>query len=182
VDIGGRTQIIEYSDLPQDVAERQDAGGSLHLWAGNIAVHAFDLAFLAREAADAEALPIHRARKAVPYVEANGEEVTPREPNAVKFERFIFDLLPRARHAAVVEVAAGDAFAPVKNAASESVDTPVTAQAAMVQRDTALLRAADIEVAEGVAVEINPRWALDVPEIVRRAPPGLRVVKPTYFA
>ena len=37
------------------------------------------------------------ARKAVPFVDpATGQRVEPRSPNAIKFERFIFDALPHA--------------------------------------------------------------------------------------
>ena len=39
-------------------------------------------------------LPFHIARKKVPYIDASGDRVEPKEPNALKFERFIFDLLP----------------------------------------------------------------------------------------
>ena len=46
VSIDGKVQIIEYSDLPDAVAEQTTASGDLQLWAGNIAIHVFDLAFL----------------------------------------------------------------------------------------------------------------------------------------
>jgi UDP-N-acetylglucosamine/UDP-N-acetylgalactosamine diphosphorylase len=182
VEIDGRTRIIEYSDLPPEVAERRNADGSLYLWAGNIAVHAFNRTFLEREARDASALPIHRAQKRVPFVDSEGRLISPPAPNAVKFERFIFDLLPRAARAMVVEVDAAAAFAPVKNASHETVDTPETAREAMIRHDAALLRAAGIDVANQVAVEVNPLWGLDAEEIARQAPAGLRVTQPTYFA
>ena len=54
------------------------------------------------------------------------------EPNAIKFERFIFDLLPEARHAIVVEVDEAQTFAPVKNAPGEKRDTPESVQAQMI--------------------------------------------------
>ena len=46
-------------------------------------------------AAAAAGLPFHVAHKKVAYVDAAGRRVEPREPNALKFERFIFDLMPR---------------------------------------------------------------------------------------
>ncbi len=90
-------QIIEYSDLPESAAEATDADGQLKLWAGNIAVHVIDVAFLKRMSQSAGVLPFHRASKKVPYVDPSGQLVEPSEPNATKFERFIFDLLPRRR-------------------------------------------------------------------------------------
>ena len=126
-------------------------------------------------------LPFHRARKKMPCVDAAGKRVHPQRPNAIKFEKFIFDLLPAARNPLVVESAAAEAFAPVKNAAGEGTETVATAQAAMVQRDAALLRAAGIDVEAGVLVEINPRWALDVQDVREQRASGTRVTEPTYF-
>ena len=76
------------------------------------------------------ALPFHVAKKAVPHVDASGRAIEPKEPNAIKFERFIFDLLPEARAAIVVEVDETQAFAPVKNAPGDARDTPESVQAA----------------------------------------------------
>ena len=42
VAIDGRPVVIEYSDLPDDVARRRNADGSLAIWAGSIAVHVFE--------------------------------------------------------------------------------------------------------------------------------------------
>jgi UDP-N-acetylglucosamine/UDP-N-acetylgalactosamine diphosphorylase len=187
VELDGRSSIIEYSDLPDEVAQRTNPDGSLYLWAGNIAVHAFGRPFLAARAQDGWALPIHRAYKKVPYIDPDGRMVQPPSPNAVKFERFIFDLLPVAHPAMVVEVDAQEAFAPVKNAPGDAVDTPESAQAAMMQRDVSLLRAAGVDVPSGTSVEINPLWALDAAEITakaviaREASPGLRIAHPAYL-
>ena len=48
VDVDGRTQIIEYSDLPAEVAARRSAQGELLHWAGSTAIHIFDRSFLER--------------------------------------------------------------------------------------------------------------------------------------
>jgi UDP-N-acetylglucosamine/UDP-N-acetylgalactosamine diphosphorylase len=182
VEINGQTQIIEYSDLPEESANRTNADGTLALWAGNTAVHAMDLALLEREANRADGLPIHRALKKVPTIDSAGQAVEPTSANAIKFERFIFDLLPLARNAFVVEVDPAVAFAPVKNASGEKVDTPETARAAMVEYDRKFLRSAGANVADGVAVEVNPLWALDPDEASAKLQPGLRITGPTYFA
>src|SRR6185437_14552961 len=64
VSIDGQVRIIEYSDLPAEAGERRTEDGSLELWAGNTAIHVFDLAFLERVKGDQAALPFHLARKA----------------------------------------------------------------------------------------------------------------------
>ena len=80
VAVDGRLMVIEYSDLPDDVARRRNADGSLAIWAGSIAVHVFDVAFLERMAAAAAGLPFHVAHKKVAYVDAAGRRVEPRSP------------------------------------------------------------------------------------------------------
>ena len=182
VEIDGRTQIIEYSDLPEEAARREASNGTLDLWAGNLAVHVFNTQFLVRQAGDADALPIHRAVKKVSFVDERGQTVEPSAPNAIKFERFIFDLLPRAKNALVVEVAPADAFAPVKNAPGEASDTPETARDAMIQRDRTLLEGAGAKCDPLVEVEVNPLWAYDSGEAAAKLPAGCRISKPTYFA
>ena len=133
VQIDGRTRIIEYSDLPDEVAKRaQSRTASLLLWAGNTAIHVLDVAFLQRVQGKEETLPFHTARKKVAHIDQQGKPVEPAEPNAFKFERFIFDLLPAAQRAIVVEADAAQSFAPVKNAPGDKRDSPDTAQAMMV--------------------------------------------------
>ncbi len=182
VSVDGRLQVIEYSDLPDDVAERRKADGSLAIWAGSIAVHVFEADFLAREAERAGSLPFHVARKKVAHLDASGHRVEPEQPNALKFERFIFDLLPAAERAIVVEVDPATAFAPLKNASGAESDTPESVQAAMVNLHAAWVHRAGIPLAEGTPVEISPLFALDAAEFARKVVPGTRIEEPTYFA
>ncbi len=41
--VDGRCTMIEYSDLPEDLARQTDANGKLRLWAGSPAIHIFDV-------------------------------------------------------------------------------------------------------------------------------------------
>lgn len=182
VSVDGRVQMIEYSDLPQKFAEQTNADGSLKLWAGNLAVHVFDREFLARSAKQPDALPFHRAHKKVAHLDASGNIVEPEQENALRFERFIFDLLPLAERALVVEVDPFFAFAPVKNSDEDKTDNPRTAKGAMIALHRALLRQAGVEVGAEVPIEINPLWALTAEDIRRRLPPGTFIGQATYFA
>src|SRR5262249_28997485 len=134
---------------------------SLEFWAGSIAVHMFSVAFLERALALKDALPFHIARKKVPYIGDDGRLAEPREANALKFERFIFDLLPHAKNPFVVEYAEADVVAPLKNAPGASRDTPEYVQRFMMAQHRQWLTAVGSKVADGVAVEISPLWALD---------------------
>jgi UDP-N-acetylglucosamine/UDP-N-acetylgalactosamine diphosphorylase len=181
VSVDGKTMVIEYSDLPEEFARQTNADGSLKLWAGNLAVHAFDFEFLARAARQKSALPFHFAQKKVRCLDAAGNTIEPDQPNAIRFEKFIFDLLPLARNALVVEVDAAEAFAPVKNADAEPTDNPRLAKAAMVEQARRRLQAAGVQVADDVPVEINPLWADTVDEIKQRLPGRTAIAEPTYF-
>jgi UDP-N-acetylglucosamine/UDP-N-acetylgalactosamine diphosphorylase len=129
----GRCGIVEYSDLPRELAERRAADGRLAFDAGNIAVHLFAVPFLERVTAGADRLPFHLARKKVPFYDPEtGEFVTPASENALKFERFVFDALPKAGRWLAVACRREDEFAPLKNATGP--DSPETVRAAVVKR------------------------------------------------
>jgi UDP-N-acetylglucosamine/UDP-N-acetylgalactosamine diphosphorylase len=184
VSIDGVLRIIEYSDLnplSDEIVERRQQDSMPVFWAGNTAVHVFETAFLERMAASGTSLPFHVARKAVPYLGAGGRVVVPAEPNAIKFERFIFDLLPAARQSIVVEIDEQQAFAPVKNASGAQRDSPETVRAQMIALHTAWLRAAGCTVAPDVPVEISPLFAQNAQEVAARLAPGLIVTRPQYF-
>lgn len=180
VAVDGQVRIIEYSDLPEEVARQTNTDGSLKLWAGNIAVHVFDVAFLERVANDEHSLPFHVARKAVPYLDDHGTLVEPKQPNAIKFERFIFDLLPLAKQAIVMEIDGRRVFAPVKNASGAKSDTPESVQRQILDLHREWLTAAGAIVGEST-VEISPLFALDAADVARRVSPGSTFAGLTYL-
>jgi UDP-N-acetylglucosamine/UDP-N-acetylgalactosamine diphosphorylase len=96
----------------------------------------------------------------------------------VKFERFIFDLMPLARKVTLVEIDAAEGFAPLKNATGAPADTAEHVQAALVGRARAVLAKAGVAVAEGVAVEIAPAAILDEGDVVAFVPPGTTIDRP----
>jgi len=181
VSIEGRTQIIEYSDLPKDVAEKTNQDGSLLLWAGNIAVHVFQRKFLESVQHSAEGLPFHQAKKPVPFVDHDGSIVQPSGANAIKFERFVFDLLPMAKRALVVESDPKEVFAPVKNADGAAADTPTTVKQAISSLHRGWLKQAGATVADHVTVEIHPNWALDAEDVIQRVDESFHVVSDSYL-
>jgi UDP-N-acetylglucosamine/UDP-N-acetylgalactosamine diphosphorylase len=179
--IDDRLQVIEYSDLPDDIAAKRTADGSLEFWAGSIAVHMFSVAFLERALALKDALPFHVARKKVPYIGDDGKLVEPLEPNALKFEHFIFDLLPHAKNPFVVEYAESEVFAPLKNAPGASRDTPEYVHQFMIAQHRKWLTAAGTKIADGTAVEISPLWALDAEAVAARPDRPSSIDSATYF-
>lgn len=184
--VGGRTAVVEYSDLPDALAEQRTDDGQLTYWAGSIAVHAIQRVFVERLTAGgpggAAGLPFHRAVKKVPYVRPDGTRVAPEEPNAVKFETFIFDALPLADRTATVEAARTEEFSPIKNASGD--DSPDTARRDLNRLYAGWLQEAGVEVplredGEPVDLEIDPRLADDAEALVTRLPAGLVIAGPT---
>lgn len=181
VQVDGQTKIIEYSDLPAEVARLRNADGSLKLWAGSIAVHIFDVDFLCRMAQQVNALPVHYARKKVAFINSDGHLEEPSEPNAIKFEQFIFDLLPFASQTITVEVDPAMAFAPLKNGPGASTDTAEHVQQQMMHFYRKMLHAAGIQVDEATRVEIDPRFALTSDELKKKLAAVSFVENDTYF-
>ena len=168
---GGRLQIIEYSDMPENLATQTAANGKLRFISGSPAIHVISRTFVERLTSGGRLnLPWHRADKKVPCVDAAGNLVSPETPNAVKLESFIFDALPLADTTMVLEAAREDEFAPTKN--KTGVDSVESCRAMMIDRDIRRLEAAGIKIprrADGtpaVAVELSPRHFLDAADVV----------------
>ncbi len=178
VESQGRYRVVEYSDLPATLAAARSPDGTLRFHAGSIAVHAFAVDFLARAAAGGM-MPLHLAFKAVPFLDAAGRRVVPQAPNAIKFERFIFDLMPRADTVCVVEIDASEGFAPLKNPPGAAADAPEHVRAAVVAAARRTLAAAGVQVAEGIAVELDPTTILDAADVPRFLSPGTTLTQPT---
>ena len=174
-------QILEYSQLPETVATRNDPDGNLLFWAGSIGSHVFSTSLLRQAADDTSLLPYHASKKNVPCVQPDGTPVNPTTLNAFKFERFIFDLATAATNPVLVEVDRQEAFAPVKNADGAERDTPMTARQMMSDLYRSWLVAASIQVAPDVDIEINPCWALDQEEFAAKTTDQTSIDKPTYF-
>jgi UDP-N-acetylglucosamine/UDP-N-acetylgalactosamine diphosphorylase len=183
--VEGRCTMIEYSDLPDRLAHETDETGRLRLWVGSPAIHLFDLDFLARLTHGAGLLPFHIARKKVPYLDETGRVVQPEKENALKFERFIFDVLPLAERWLVVETSHREEFAPLKNA--EGADSPQAVEAALTNLAADWLDRAGVEVPRTAGgqpsfpLEISPLFALDAEELATKVDRNTRINGPTYF-
>jgi UDP-N-acetylglucosamine/UDP-N-acetylgalactosamine diphosphorylase len=184
VTVDGRPQVIEYSDLPPALAERREPDGSLQLWAGSIAVHILERSFIERLIHGLN-LPFHRAIKKVPFVDGAGVTVQPSAPNAVKFERFIFDALPMAGRWTMVETDRAVEFEPLKNATGP--DSPATVRQRLSDLHAGWLEYAGARIprrGDGsvpFGIEISPLFALDAAELRSKVEPGLVVEGPIYL-
>lgn len=171
----GHALVVEYSDLPERLAEQRDGEGELLFKSGSIAIHIFNRDFIARLGGQDEAgtaLPFHLAHKKVPYLDEKGQRHDPETPNAYKFEMFVFDALPFAANPVIIETAREDDFSPVKNA--EGVDSPQSCRDDQLRQYVRWARAAGIEIESDetglppFAFEISPLFG-DTPARFRKA-------------
>jgi UDP-N-acetylglucosamine/UDP-N-acetylgalactosamine diphosphorylase len=171
VTVDGKLQVIEYSDLPDELARAKNPDGSRMLNSGSVAIHLLCPDFVRTlTGGGGVEMPWHVARKKVPHLDlSSGQPVEPDQPNARKFEMFIFDAIPLAKNAIVLEQPRSACFSPVKNA--EGVDSPATARRDMIRRALAWLAACGVAVpperdgAPAATVEISPLRALDVEQL-----------------
>lgn len=179
--LDGRCAMIEYSDLPESLARETDHQGRPRLWAGNPAIHLFDLEFLHKVTATTESIPWHLAKKKVPYFNEQEQIVEPTEENALKFERFIFDVLPQAERWTIQETTRADEFEPLKNATGP--DSPETVRRALANQAVRWLKQAGVEVidAESRPIEISPLFALDAEELATKMAGQKKIFGPRYL-
>lgn len=159
------TCVIEYSDLPQGLQYETESNGALRFRAGSIAIHLFNRELIEKLGAVGSdgALPFHAANKKVPWLNSEGQLIEPTEPNAIKFEMFIFDSIPFAENPMVLETKRESEFSPVKNA--EGSDSPETSRRDQLRQFSRWLQAAgadlgsDDEGGPDMAIEISPSFA-----------------------
>ena len=169
----GKLQVIEYSDLPDELAKQTNPDGSLKFNAGSIAIHALRVSFIERLNAGGELkLPWHRAAKKVAHVDHAGKPVHPEVPNAIKLEQFVFDAIPLANNPIVYETDRAEEFSPVKNA--QGADSPATSRRDQIRRAARWLTAAGCAVAmtgddPAAAIEISPLYAASEKQLREKA-------------
>ena len=122
--MNGHPKVIEYSELPEKMAEETDNNGELKYGESHIMCNLFTIDAI--EKVSKEPLIYHKAFKKNSYLDENGKEVIPTGPNAYKFEAFIFDAFEFFDDIAILRGKREDDFAPVKN--KEGVDSPKTAK------------------------------------------------------
>ena len=122
--MNGHPKVIEYSELPEEMAEEVDSNGELKYGESHIMCNLFTIEAI--EKISKEPLIYHSAFKKNSYIDENGKEIIPEEPNSYKFEAFIFDSFELFDDIAILRGKREDDFAPVKN--KEGVDSPKTAK------------------------------------------------------
>lgn len=122
--MNGHPKVIEYSELPQKMAEELNNNLELKYSESHIMCNLFTINAI--EKISKEPLIYHSAFKKNSYIDEFGREVIPESPNSYKFEAFIFDSFTIFDDIAILRGKREEDFAPVKN--KEGVDSPKTAK------------------------------------------------------
>ncbi len=161
-----KLMIIEYSDLPENLAKARNADGSLKFIAGSPAIHVLSRKFVSELTKEGRLkLPWHRADKKIKFVDDDGKLLTPKENNGIKLESFIFDALPLAEKTMVLEAAREEEFAPAKN--KTGIDSVESCREMLIERDAKRLERVGIKVPRNAAgkslvkIEISPLAVID---------------------
>ena len=119
----GKPGVIEYTELPDEMAEERDEEGELLFGEASINHNLYKITAL-EKLADKK-LPYHSAYKKQNYLGMDGKLVSATEPNSYKYEAFIFDGFGFFDDMSILRGRREEDFAPVKNRLGE--DSPETA-------------------------------------------------------
>lgn len=119
-----RASVVEYTEIPKELAELKDESGQFVYADAHILCNLFHVDVF--DKMGSEGLPYHEAFKKAPYLDDNGDRIIPEEPNAYKFEAFIFDAFEFYDEMGILRVERNKEFAPIKNKSGE--DSPESAQ------------------------------------------------------
>ncbi|HAR67668.1 MAG TPA: 2-alkenal reductase [Lentisphaeria bacterium] len=183
--IDDRLTVIEYSDLPDAMAQLREDDGRLTIRVGSPGIHLINRAFVERLTDRALQLPFHRAVKKVPFLDPEtGEMVRPDAANAVKLEQFIFDAFPRAERYVLYQALKERELGPVKNKVGD--DSRESAERLMIAEHARWLEAAGHEVPRNEAgeplhrIEISPCSYVSEADLIANGPDSVTLGSDLY--
>lgn len=118
----GKPSIIEYYELTPEMSEQRMDDGELAYKFGVTLNYLFRTDRLVE--INKQSLFDHIVEKKIPYINENGELISPSEPNGYKFEKLILDMIHMNESCLPYEIVRNREFAPVKNSTGiDSVDS-----------------------------------------------------------
>ncbi len=158
INSNGADSIEEYINLPDEIlsereeGQSEDSGKLKYRW-GNTAMHYWSIDFF--NSLKGRELPFHASKK--PLKTKDGDV------NGVKYEKFIFDLLPLAKVSLGLEIDRSCEFAPLKNkSGSDSIETIHEISSSLYRT---WLEDCGVSVSLEKEIEISPLLALSSKEL-----------------
>lgn len=118
---GEHIRIREYADMSDD-AESSPLG--------NICNHLFSASFVSL--VETKELPLHEAKKKIPYTDESNNTISPSAPNGIKREKFIFDSFEFTTKNQVLCVPREHEFSPLKNSLESISDNEETCRSSIL--------------------------------------------------
>ncbi len=119
-----RPSVVEYTEMPEHYKNLVDENGELVFGESHILMNLFHISVISDIAK--KKLDYHVAFKKSDYRNEKGELIIATEPNAYKFETFLFDAFERVDKLGILRYKREECFAPIKNATGK--DSPETAR------------------------------------------------------
>ena len=132
--MSGMPHIIEYYELSDKMMNEKNPDGTYAFGYGVILNYLFPVKKLT-QTLDSD-MPLHIVKKAVPYMDYDGNFVTPDAVNAYKYETLALDLIHAMDSCLAYEVEREKEFAPIKN--KEGVDSIDTARELLIKNGVEL--------------------------------------------
>lgn len=118
----GKPSIVEYYELTEKMLDAVNEQGEPAYNYGVILNYLLNVSELMNIAK--KQMPLHIVEKKIKYIDENGNEVSPEEPNGYKYETLILDMIHLMDTCLPFEVVRNKEFAPIKNKTGvDSVDT-----------------------------------------------------------
>lgn len=159
--VDNKPAVVEYSELSDTMRRATDL-----FPLANLSLFSFSMDFIRKVAQENVSMPLHRAFKAAKYMNENGQTVKADKPIAWKFERFIFDLLPKARSVQALVYPREECFAPLKN--GEGPDSPAAVAAALETRDRQTLEKITGVPCDTSPLEISPQFYYPTEDLLKK--------------
>jgi UDP-N-acetylglucosamine/UDP-N-acetylgalactosamine diphosphorylase len=162
----GRVTVIEYTELPEKLANQRNPDGSLVFQLASIGIHLINRSFIEKFSSDGLSLPLHKAIKSIQHIDEKGKIV---KSDGIKLESFIFDALPLAQNSIILQTLRNEEFAPTKNATG--IDSVESTRKMMIARAADWLSRAGVNVPRkkggtpDCIIEIAPSFALQKEDI-----------------
>ena len=120
----GKPGVVEYIEMTKEMVYGKNEDDELLYGESHIVSNMFTVEAIEKIAK--ENLEYHVALKKNSYINENGEEIIPEEPNSYKFEAFLFDAFQFFDDLLVMRINRNTEFAPIKNA--KGIDSPDSAK------------------------------------------------------
>lgn len=159
---GHSIRVVEYSEMSQREKEALLSDGRLKHRCANISLFSLTMDFISTLAN--REMPLHLAWKATPYVDDKGITQEAKEPNAWKFETFIFDVLAYTDQAAALLYPRSQCFAPLKNATGTNSLSAV--QEALQNRDREIFEHITGKKAPSTPFELSQDFYYPTPQLL----------------